>query len=69
MGKAHQIQKKTAQPQSETNELATRKINAKNRKETPPLQISTQTHMDSRNSAMGDSLQFQHRNPRLSYPF
>jgi hypothetical protein len=60
MGKAHQIQKKTAQPKSETNELVTRKFNDINRKQTPPIQRSTQTHMDLRNSAMGDSLQFQH---------
>jgi hypothetical protein len=60
MGKAHQIQKKTAQPKSETNALATRKINTINRKQTPSIQSSTQTHMDLWNSAMGDSLQFQH---------
>jgi hypothetical protein len=63
MGKAHQNQKKTVQPKSETNALATRKkINTVNRKQTPPIQSSTQTHMDICNSAMGDSLQFQHRN-------
>jgi hypothetical protein len=28
-----------------------------------PIQSSTQTRMDLRNSAMGDSLEFQHRNP------
>jgi hypothetical protein len=38
MGKAHQNQKKTAQPKSETNALATRKkINIINRKQTPPI--------------------------------
>jgi hypothetical protein len=31
--------------------------------QTPPIQSSTQTHMDLWNSAMGNSLQFQHRNP------
>jgi hypothetical protein len=67
MGKAHQIQKKTAQPKSEANELATQKINIINRKQTAPTQSSTQTHMDLWNSAMEDSLQFQHRNlPALS---
>jgi hypothetical protein len=54
MGKAHQIQKKRAQPESETNEVATReKMNTINRKQTPPIQSSTQTHMNLRNSAMG----------------
>jgi hypothetical protein len=62
MGKAHQIQKKTAQPKSESNALATWK-KIKNRKKTPPIQSSTQTHMDLWNSAMEDSLQFLHRNP------
>jgi hypothetical protein len=63
--KAHQNQKKTVQPKSETNAPATRKINITrmNRKQTPPIQSSTQTRMDIWNSAMGDSLQFQHRNP------
>jgi hypothetical protein len=47
-----------------TNALATRKkISTVNRKQTPPIQSSTQTHTDIWNSAMGDSLQFQHRNP------
>jgi hypothetical protein len=60
MGKAHQNKKKTAQPKSETNALATRKkINTINRKQTPPIQ-SNRTHMDLWNSAMGDNLQFQH---------
>jgi hypothetical protein len=64
MDKAYQNQKKTAQPESETNELATRKkIHTINRKQTPPTQSSTQTHMDLWNSAMGDILQFQQRNP------
>jgi hypothetical protein len=54
MVKAHQNQKKTAQPKSETDELATRKqIKTNNRKQTPPIEISTQTHMDLWNSAMG----------------
>jgi hypothetical protein len=48
---------------SETNELATQKINTINRKQTPPIQSSTQTHMEPWNSAMGDSLQFQYQNP------
>jgi hypothetical protein len=62
--KAHQNQKKTAQPKSEGNALATRKkVNTINRKQTPPIQSSTQTHMALWNSAMGDSRQFQHRNP------
>jgi hypothetical protein len=38
--KAHQNQKKTAQPTSETNALATRKINAINRKQTLPIESS-----------------------------
>jgi hypothetical protein len=58
MGKEQQIQKKTARSKSETNELATRKINIINRKQTSPTPNSTQTHMDLWNSAMGDSLQF-----------
>jgi hypothetical protein len=63
MDKAHQNQKKTAQPKSETNALAPwKKINTVNRKQTSPIQSSTQTHMDLWNSAMGDSLHFQHRN-------
>jgi hypothetical protein len=67
MGKIHQAQKETAQPKRETNELATRKINTINRKQTPPIQSSIQTHMDIWNLFMGDSLQFQHRNsPALS---
>jgi hypothetical protein len=65
MGKAYQIAKQTAQPKSEKkNELGTRKkINTINRKQTPPIQSSTQIHMDLWNPAMGDSLQFQHGNP------
>jgi hypothetical protein len=46
-----------------SNALATRKNNTVNRKQTPPIQSNTQTHMDLRPSAMGDSLYFQHRNP------
>jgi hypothetical protein len=73
MRKTHQNQKKTAQSKSETNALAARKLNAINRKQTPPVQSSTQTHMALWNSAMGDSLQFQQSssafNPRLSGPF
>jgi hypothetical protein len=34
-----------------------------NRKQSSPIQSSAQTHMDLGNSAMEDSLQFQHRNP------
>jgi hypothetical protein len=63
MGKAHQNQKKTTQPKDESNALATRKINTIDRKQTPTIQMSTQIHMDLWNPAMGDSLQFQHRNP------
>jgi hypothetical protein len=62
MGKAHKNQKKPAQPKSETNALTPWKINTINSKQTPPIQ-SSQTHLDLRNSAMGDSLSFQHRNP------
>jgi hypothetical protein len=59
MGKAHEIQKKTAHPA-----LAIRKmISTINRRQTPPIQSSTQTHMDLWNLAVGASLQFQHRNP------
>jgi hypothetical protein len=46
MGKEYQIEKKTAPPKSETNALATRKINTINRKQIPPTQSSTKTHMD-----------------------
>jgi hypothetical protein len=47
MNTAHQNQKKMAQPKSETNALATqKKINIISRKKTPPIQSSTQTHMD-----------------------
>jgi hypothetical protein len=61
---AHQVLKETAQPKSETNALATRKkINTVNRKQTPHIRCSTQTHTDLWNLAMGDSLQFQHQNP------
>jgi hypothetical protein len=52
MGEAYQNQKKTAQPKSETNALATRKINTISTKQTTPIQSSTQTHMDLWNSAM-----------------
>jgi hypothetical protein len=39
---------------NETNALASRKkFNTISRKQTPPIQISTQTHMDLLNSAMG----------------
>jgi hypothetical protein len=63
MGKAYQNEKKPDEPKSETNALATLKINSINRKQTSPIQSSTQTHM----GAMGDSLQFQHQNtPALS---
>jgi hypothetical protein len=42
------------QGQSETNTLSTRKkINTINTEQTPFLQISTQTHMDVWNSAIG----------------
>jgi hypothetical protein len=38
MGKAHQNQKKAAQPKSETNAQATRKINSIYRKQIPLIQ-------------------------------
>jgi hypothetical protein len=64
MGKAHQNQKKTAQPKRETKALVTqKKLNSINSKQTPPIQRSTQIHVDLWNSAMGDRLQFQNRNP------
>jgi hypothetical protein len=68
MGKTHQNPKKTTQPKSETNELATRKnINSINRKQTASMQSSTQTRIDPWKSVMGYSLQFQHRNaPAIS---
>jgi hypothetical protein len=64
MSKAHQIQKKEiTQPKSETNALATRKkIRTINRKQTPPIQSSIQTHMNLWNSAMGASHQFKNQN-------
>jgi hypothetical protein len=59
MSKPHENRKKRAQPISETNALATRKkLNTTNRKQTPPIQSSIQTHMDLWNSAMGNSFQF-----------
>jgi hypothetical protein len=49
------------------NWLTRKQNNTINRKQTPPLQSSTQTHMDQWNSAMGDSLKLQRRNsPVLS---
>jgi hypothetical protein len=61
MGKAHQNNKKKAQPINEINALATKKKNNTiNGKQTSPIQSSTQTHTDLWNSAVGDSLQFQH---------
>jgi hypothetical protein len=63
MGKAHQSQKKEVQPKSETNAVATQeKTNTINTKQTP-IQSSAQTHVVLWNSTMGDSFQFQHRNP------
>jgi hypothetical protein len=54
MGKAHQNQKKPAQPKGETKALATqKKINTINRKQTPPIQSSNEPHMDLWNSPMG----------------
>jgi hypothetical protein len=47
---------------STKNALATQKINTINGMQTP-ISSSTQTHMNPWASAMGDSLQFQHRNP------
>jgi hypothetical protein len=65
MGKAHQNEKKTAQPKSETNPLATQKMI--NRNQTTPIQSSTQTRIDLWNSDKGGRLHFQHRNsPALS---
>jgi hypothetical protein len=71
MGKAHQNQKKTAQPESETSELATRKkINTINRKQTPPIQSSTATHMDLWGQPpIPTSKSSSAFNPRLSDPF
>jgi hypothetical protein len=64
MGKALEIQKKTALPKRETNELPTqKKLNSINRKQTP-VQSSTQTLLDLWISAMRESLQFRHRNPQ-----
>jgi hypothetical protein len=64
MGKAHKNQKETAQPKSKTNTRTTRKkVNNINRKQTLPIQSSIQTHTDLWNLTVGDSLQFQHRNP------
>jgi hypothetical protein len=63
VGRAQQNQKKTAEPKSETNALAALQINTLNRKQTPSIQNSTETGNDVRNSAMGDSFKFQHRNP------
>jgi hypothetical protein len=60
MGEAHQNQTKQLNQEEKKYALATRKMN---RKRTPPTQISTQTQMDLWNSAMEDSLQFEHRNP------
>jgi hypothetical protein len=61
MGKAHRNNKKTTQPINEINALAAKKKNDTiNGKQTPPIQSSTQTHADLWNSAVGDSLQFQH---------
>jgi hypothetical protein len=55
--KAHKNKKKTAQPKSETNALATRKkVKAINRKQTSPIKCSTQTPMDLWISAMGGNL-------------
>jgi hypothetical protein len=60
MSKAQQNQKKTAQLKSETIAIASRrKINTVNRKKTPPVK----THRDVFNSAIGDSLRNQHKNP------
>jgi hypothetical protein len=51
VGKVHKSEKKTAQPKSETNVLATqKKINTINIKQTP-TQSSTQNKMDIWNSA------------------
>jgi hypothetical protein len=63
MGKLHKNKNKTAQPKSETNALTTQKISTLNRKQIPPMEFSIQTNTDLWNSAMGDSLQFQHQNP------
>jgi hypothetical protein len=57
MGKAHQIQKETDKPKTETNALATqKKMNTVNRTQTPSIQSSNETHMDLWNSAMEDCL-------------
>jgi hypothetical protein len=62
MSKAHQNPENTAQTKNEGNALAAHRVNTINRKQTP-MQSSTQTRMDLWNSAMEDSLQFQHQNP------
>jgi hypothetical protein len=56
--------RKRLNQKSETNALDTwKKLNTSNRTQTPPMQNSAQPHVDLWNSAMGDSLQFKHRNP------
>jgi hypothetical protein len=62
VGKAHQTQKKTAEPKSETNELATRKINTINSKQTPPVQVVLKDIWIYA-IQLWERLQFQHRNP------
>jgi hypothetical protein len=72
MGKAHQIQKKTAQPESETNALATRKkINTINRKQTPPIPNPYRPLEFSygEQPQIPTSKSFSAFNPRLSGPF
>jgi hypothetical protein len=55
MGKAHENKKETAQSKCETNARAIRrKNNTIRRKQTPPIQSSTQTNMDLWNPAMGE---------------
>jgi hypothetical protein len=69
----------SSEPKCETNALGTRKINAINRKQTPPVHSRTQTSINLWNSAMGDTLQFhlplaeknaaaRHRVPRNHKP-
>jgi hypothetical protein len=54
MGKAHQSQKQSPQPKSETNTLTAReRMKTIKGQQIPPTQSSTQTHLDLRRSAIG----------------
>jgi hypothetical protein len=68
MGKEHQNQKKTVQ-----TKLATRKISSINRKQTPSVQSSTETHVFLWNAEWGQppipmSKYSSAFNPRISDP-